>query len=89
MRCKDKCKWIKLPLSEFACQQAVLSQPQADQDNVTQASFVVLRKLIAKKLKPHAEGEFVEHLAAAVELRTAEKNELFQSVSLSQRTVSD
>ena len=70
-------------------QQAVLSKPRADQDNVTQASFIVVSELIAKKLKPHAEGEFVERLAAAVELRMPEKIELFQSVSLSQRTVSD
>lgn len=39
--------------------QAVLSKLQADQDNVTQASFVV-SEFIAKKLKPHAEGEFVK-----------------------------
>ena len=56
---------------------------------MTQASFVAVSEIIAKKLKPHAEGEFVERLAAAVELRMPEKIELFQSVSLSQRTVSD
>ena len=50
------------------------------------ASFVFVSELIAKKLKPHAEGEFVE---PAVELRMPEKIELFQSVSLSQRTISD
>ena len=49
---------------------------------MTQASFVMVSELIAKKPKPHAEGEFVE-------LRTPEKIELFQSVSQSQSTVSD
>ena len=56
---------------------------------MTQASFVVVSELIAKKLTPHAKGEFVELLAAAVELHTPGKIDLFQSVSLSQRTVSD
>ena len=39
-----------------------------------QASFVV-SELIVKKLKPHAEGEFVECLVAAVELLAPEKNQ--------------
>ena len=51
---------------------------------MTQASFVIVSELIVKRLKPHAEGEFVERLAAAVELHMPEKIELFQSVSLSQ-----
>ena len=50
-------------------QQAVLSKPRADQDNVTQASFVVVSELIAKKLKPHAQGEFVECLCGAAHAR--------------------
>ena len=41
---------------------------------MTQASFVV-SELIAKKLKPHADSEFVkECLVAAVELHVPEKN---------------
>ena len=51
---------------------------------------VLWSELIATKLKPHAEGEFVkECLVAAVELLAPDKVKLFQSVSLSRRTVSD
>ena len=55
---------------------------------MTQAGFVV-SKLIAEKLKPSADGEFVECLVAAVELLAPEKLKLFLSVRLSRRTVSD
>ena len=40
---------------------------------MTQASFVVVSELIAKKLKSHAEGEFVECLVATLELLAPEK----------------
>ena len=51
--------------------QKVLPKPQADQDSVSQTRFVV-SELIAKKLKPYAEGEFME--CFTVELLTPKKN---------------
>ena len=69
--------------------QAAFTRPQTDRENITSASFVV-SELIATKLKPHAEGEFVkECLSAAAELLAPDKVKLFQSVSLSRRTVSE
>lgn len=53
------------------------------------ASYVV-SELIAKKLKPHSDGEFVkECLVATAELLVPDKVQLFKSASLSRRTVSD
>lgn len=50
----------------------------------------MVSELIAKKLRPHAEGEFVkECIVATAELLVPDKVKLFQSVSLSRRTVSD
>uniref|UniRef100_UPI0035901BC1 general transcription factor II-I repeat domain-containing protein 2-like n=1 Tax=Myxine glutinosa TaxID=7769 RepID=UPI0035901BC1 len=73
----------------FGAQQAVFIRPQSDRDNTTHASFVV-SELITKKLMLHSEGEFVkECLVAAAELPAPDKVKLFQSVSLSRRTVSD
>ena len=73
----------------LGAQQAAFTRPQTDRENITRASFVV-SELIATKLKPHAEGEFVkECLVAAVELLSPDKVKLFQSVSLSRRTVSE
>ncbi|KAK1333566.1 LOW QUALITY PROTEIN: hypothetical protein QTO34_005951, partial [Cnephaeus nilssonii] len=70
-------------------QQAAFTQPGCDRDNVIQTSYVV-SELIAKKLRPHVEGEFVkECMVAAAELLAPDKVKLFQSVSLSRRTVSD
>uniref|UniRef100_A0A8C1LT94 Uncharacterized protein n=1 Tax=Cyprinus carpio TaxID=7962 RepID=A0A8C1LT94_CYPCA len=52
-------------------------------------SFVV-SELIAKKLRPHSEGEFVkECLVAAAELLAPDKLKLFQSISFSRRTVAE
>ncbi|XP_056440141.1 general transcription factor II-I repeat domain-containing protein 2A-like [Gadus chalcogrammus] len=73
----------------LGAQQAAFTRPQTDGENITRASFVV-SELIATKLKPHAEGEFVkECLVAAAELLAPDKVKLFQSVSLSRRTVSE
>lgn len=73
----------------LGAQQAAFPRPQTDREHITRAIFVV-SELIAKKLKPHAEGEFVkECLVAAAELLMPDKVKLFQSVSLSQRTVAD
>ncbi|CAK6436213.1 unnamed protein product [Pipistrellus nathusii] len=70
-------------------QQAAFTKPGCDRDNVIQTSYVV-SELIAKKLRPHVEGEFVkECMVAAAELLAPDKVKLFQSVSLSRRTVSD
>ena len=47
-------------------------------------------ELIATKLKPQADGEFVKECFVAVaELLAPDKVKLFQSVSLSRRTVAD
>uniref|UniRef100_A0A5S6QHL4 Dimer_Tnp_hAT domain-containing protein n=1 Tax=Trichuris muris TaxID=70415 RepID=A0A5S6QHL4_TRIMR len=70
-------------------QQAALSMPRYDTVNILQASYVVT-ELIAKKLRPHVEGEFVKDcMMVAAELLAPDKVKLFQSVSLSRRTVSD
>ncbi|TWW59917.1 Protein ZBED8 [Takifugu flavidus] len=54
-------------------QQAAFIRPSSDRENITRASFVV-SELIAKKLKPHAEGEFVkECLVAAAEVLAPDK----------------
>lgn len=67
----------------LGAQQAAFIRPQTDGENVTWASFVV-SELIAKKLRPHVEGEFVkECLVAAVELLAPDKVKLFQNVSVS------
>ena len=69
--------------------QAAFTRPRCDRDNVIQTSYVV-SELIVKKLRPHVEGEFVkECMVAAAELLAPDKVKLFQSVSLSRRTVSD
>ena len=82
----DKINALRLSLG---AQQAAFTRPQTDRENITRASFVV-SELIATKLKPHAEGEFVkECLVAAAELLAPDKVKLFQSVSLSRRTVSE
>ncbi|XP_045134045.1 general transcription factor II-I repeat domain-containing protein 2B-like [Portunus trituberculatus] len=70
-------------------QQASFTRPRCDRDNVIQTSYA-LSDLIAKKLKPHIEGEFVkECIVKAAELLAPDKLQLFQSVSLSRRTDSD
>ena len=43
----------------LGAQQAAFKEPRLDGENVMQASFVV-SEFIAKKLKPHLEGEFVK-----------------------------
>ncbi|XP_069811921.1 general transcription factor II-I repeat domain-containing protein 2A-like [Dendropsophus ebraccatus] len=70
-------------------QQAAFTRPRCDRDNVIHTSYVV-SELIAKRLRPHIEGEFVkECMVAAAELLAPDKLKLFKSVSLSRRTVSD
>ena len=73
----------------MGAQQAAFTRPNLEKENVVRASYVV-SDLIAKKLKPHSDGEFVkECLVATAELLAPDKVKLFQSVSLSRRTVSD
>ncbi len=66
----------------LGAQQSAFTRPQTDRQNVTRASFVV-SELIAKKMKPHAEGELVKECLVAAELLAPDKVKLFQSVSLS------
>ena len=69
-------------------QQATFTRP-CDSDTIIQEIYVV-SQLIAQKLRPHVEGEFMkECMVATAELLMQEKFKLFQSVSLSRRTVSD
>ncbi|KAK1343747.1 hypothetical protein QTO34_014300 [Cnephaeus nilssonii] len=75
--------------SGYATWSSAPSLLPAQSDNVIQRSYVVSEQ-VTKKLRPPVEGEFVkEVMAAAVELLAPDKLKLFQSVSLSQRTVSD
>lgn len=83
---KDKISALR---NGLAAQQATFTKTRADSENVVRASFVV-SELIAKKLRPHSEGEFVkECLVATAELLAPDKVKLFQNVSLSRRTVAD
>ena len=82
----DKINALKRSLG---AQQAAFTRPNLEKENVVRASYVV-SELIAKKLKPHSDGEFVkECLVATAELLAPDKVKLFQSVSLLRRTVSD
>ncbi|XP_074050066.1 general transcription factor II-I repeat domain-containing protein 2A-like isoform X2 [Macrotis lagotis] len=72
-----------------APQEVTLATPCCAGSNIIQASYVV-SELIARKLRPHVEGEFVKDcMVAAAKLLAPDKVKLFESVSLSQRTVSD
>ncbi|KAK0148944.1 General transcription factor II-I repeat domain-containing protein 2 [Merluccius polli] len=83
---KDKINALR---NGLAAQQATFTKPRADSENVVRASYVV-SEMIAKKLRPHSEGEFVkECLVATAELLAPDKVKTFQNVSLSRRTVSD
>lgn len=82
----DKVNALRRSLS---AQQAALSKPQSDAENSKRASYMV-SELIAKKLKPHAEGEFVkECLVNVAEVLVPDKVKLFQNISLSRRIISD
>lgn len=68
LNCEDKCARKKWLLSGGLCfaRLAAFTRPQSDRDNVTQARLVV-SELIAEKLKPPPEGDFVkEHRVASV-----------------------
>jgi hypothetical protein len=88
MNWEAKCVWIKSMLFSGVWNHKPLSLGLVVTDNVIQTSYVV-SELIAKKLRPHVEGEFVkECMVAAAEMLEPDKV-LFQSVSVSRRTVSD
>ena len=53
-------------------QQATFTRPRYDRDNVIQTSYVV-SELIAKKLRPHVEGEFVKECMVAAAALLAPK----------------
>ena len=46
-------------LRSWFAQQAAFTRPNLDRDNVVHASYVV-SEVIAKKLKPYSDGEFVK-----------------------------
>lgn len=76
---KDKLNALRRSLG---AQHAAFTRPILDRENVVHASSVVT-ELIAKKLKPHSDGEFVkECLIATADLLAPGKAQLFQSVSL-------
>ncbi|GLV40928.1 hypothetical protein CBL_08502 [Carabus blaptoides fortunei] len=80
---------IKALHQSLKSQQAVFTKLRGDNENVIQTSYVV-GELIARRLRPHVEGEFVkEGMVAAAELIAPDKVKLFQNVSLSRRTISD
>ncbi|CAM5118897.1 unnamed protein product [Natator depressus] len=82
----DKIKALKKNLN---AQQAIFTRPRKEMDSATQAHYVV-GELIAKKLWPHSEGEFVkECILVTPALLAPEKLKLFESVNLSRRTVSN
>ncbi len=70
-------------------QQTSLQQLMKPNNDIVQASYEV-SQLIAKTLKPHSEGEFIkECLLTTAHILAPEKINLFKSVSLSRRTVSE
>ncbi len=66
----------------LVAQQAAFTRLHSDRDKVMQTNFVV-SELIAKKLKPHSERQFVkENLVAAAELLKPDTVQLLHSVTL-------
>ncbi|KAK8374323.1 hypothetical protein O3P69_018665 [Scylla paramamosain] len=63
-------------------QQASFTRPRCDRDNVIQTSYA-LSDLIAKKLKPHIEGEFVKEciVKAAEGLNSRQFKELLNDLA--------
>lgn len=61
-----------------------LSQEHTVTETVLMQASLVVSELIAKKVKPHAEEDFVKECRVfAAELLPTDKAKLFQSVSLS------
>lgn len=83
-RREDKVSLLK---SKLENQQSVMAKPTADAKNAAWASFHV-SYLLAKKLKPFSDGEFVkECMDALVQKICPEKTSQFANISLSRRTV--
>ena len=82
---QDKIDVLKRSLN---VQQAALRRYSKTDNDIIQTSYEI-SKLIAKKLKPHVEAEFVkECIVAAATLLAPEKVAVFEKVSLLRRTVS-
>ena len=82
---QDKVAFLKRGLN---AQQTALQKYCKTNNDIIQTSYEI-SKLIAKKLKPHIEGEFVkECIVAAAKLIAPEKVAGFEKISLSRRTVS-
>ena len=69
-------------------QQTALQKYCKTDNDIIQTSYEI-SELIAKKLKPHIEGEFVkECIVTAAKLIAPEKVAVFEKISLSRRTIS-
>ena len=82
---QNKVAFLKRGLN---AQQTALQKYCKTDNDIIQTSYEI-SELIAKKLKPHIEGEFVkECIVAAAKLIAPEKVAVFEKISLSRRTVS-
>ena len=82
---QDKIAFLKRGLN---AQQTALQKYCKTDNDIIQTSYEI-SELIAKKLKPHMEREFVkECIVAAAKLIAPEKVAVFEKISLSRRTVS-
>ena len=78
---------LKKLISNLEKQQSIFKKQNVETENNTKASYVA-SSLIAKKMKPFTDGEFVkECLMNVVEIVCPEKRTLFENISLSARTV--
>ncbi len=76
----DEFNWMSRSVKWAWTKFTLFDNQLSDRGNVVQAVFVV-SELIAKKLKPHLEEEFVrERPVSAAELLAADKVKLFQNV---------
>ena len=81
---KDKAFLLEKSLQQ---QSSLFTKKRGESERNTLASYAV-SKVIAEKMMPFAEGEFVkECLMAVVDIVCPEKKSLFSNVSLSRRTV--
>lgn len=82
---RDEVKQLK---SKFEKQTSFFTKKRSECEANTRASYEVSR-LIAEKMKPFTDGEFVKQcLMTVVDIVCPEKKSLFSSISLSGRTVS-
>ena len=82
---QDKIAFLKRGLN---VQQIALQRYCKTNNDIIQTNYKI-SEVIAKKLKPHIEGEFVkECIVAAAKLIAPGKVAVFEKISLSRRTVS-